>query len=216
MTRLTCNTLQKILAIISIGLFILAPLYVLHRSNYTKTILFTNITNQNIKETTRNSIDFTDGNIINASLTTAIVESGVAMLSHYPAPDDDISKSDELLLSWLKDPVHTYKFYPNAMAYDSERHVMVLSLQGVKYLYTIDLADGSKKDDIPTADDNHTGVACEGNFYYYSIGDGYSSSQDLYRYNKAAFYNPTSGVGEGTSSKDGYPLTIMDNHTCSV
>ena len=163
-------------------------------------------------ETTRNQISFTAGDVIDTNRTTAIVEGGVATLSHTPAPDEGVSKSDELLLSWLTDPVHTYKFYPNAMAYDSERHVMVLSLQGVKYLYTIDLADGSKKDDIPTADDNHTGVGCEGNFYYYSIGDGYSSSQDLYRYNKAAFDNPTSGVGEGTSSKDGYPLTIMDNH----
>ena len=147
-------------------------------------------------------------NLDNAS-TTALLSEGKAMLSRTPAPDSDFMANVDL--DWLSDPVHTYPFHPNAMTYDPTIPCLVLSLQGPKVLYRVNMGDGNKLDEIPTINNNNSGIAYNGDYYYYSVGaDGDANKPDVYKYQKEQ--EKTSEYISSKSSKDGYPLTAVGNY----
>ncbi len=147
-------------------------------------------------------------NLDNTS-TTALLSDGKAMLSRTPAPDKKTTISIDL--DWLSNPVHTYPFHPNAMTYDPMIPCLVLSLQGPKVLYRVNLDNGDKLDEIPTISNNNSGIAYNGDYYYYSVGaDSDSSKPDVYKYQKGQ--DKTAEFISSKSSKDGYPLTVVGNY----
>ncbi|MDP7263955.1 MAG: hypothetical protein QGH39_00165 [Candidatus Thermoplasmatota archaeon] len=147
-------------------------------------------------------------NLDNAS-TTALISDGKATLSRTPAPDSKTIST--INLAWLSEPVHTYPFHPNAMTYDPLIPCLVLSLQGPKALYRVSMDDGNKLDEIPTISNNNSGIAFNGDYYYYSVGaDTDASKSDVYKYDKKQ--EQTTEYISSKSNKDGYPLTVVGNY----
>ncbi len=152
---------------------------------------------------------FSDHENIDTANTDANIVDGEATLFGTPAPDS--SSKEMISFPWMTEPVHTYHFHPNGMTYDPTIPCLVLSIQGSKALYRVNLDDGSKLDEVPTVNENNTGVAYyDGNYVYSVGGDVTGNGQDLYRYDKNAKENKA--FGEGESSKDGYPLTMVGNY----
>jgi len=162
-------------------------------------------------EMTRNTKleeSFDDLANIDTNKTTAIISNGEVILDGTPAPNSQ--DKEEISLSWLPDPVHTSPFHPNAMTYDDNMNCLVLSLQGPRAFYRVNL-DGTKLDEITSYNSNNTGISWQGDFYYYCIGgDRAGTEPDLCRYSKNDDNNLK--FGDQTSIKDGYPLVMVDNY----